>query len=47
MKKAELTQGSSFGTSTIFLEDPPLSAPFSQKVWSYWENKNQLINSVR
>jgi hypothetical protein len=44
MKKAELTEVSSFGSSAIFLEDPPLSAPFSRRVRFYRDNKNQATN---
>jgi len=35
-KKAELTEGSSFGSSAVFfLKDPPLSALFSRRVELY------------
>ena len=34
-KKAELTKGLSFGSSAIFSKDPPLSAPFSRRVWLF------------
>jgi hypothetical protein len=35
-RKAELTGGSSSGSSVIFaLKDPPLSAPSPQRVWLY------------
>ena len=34
-KKAKLTEGSSFGSSAILSKDPPLSVPFSRRVWLY------------
>jgi hypothetical protein len=36
-KKAEHLEGSSFGSSAVLFKDPPLSAPFLQKVWLYRE----------
>jgi hypothetical protein len=38
-KKAELTKGSSFGSSAMlrWTQHPPLSAPSLQRVWLYRE----------
>jgi hypothetical protein len=45
IKKAELTKGLSFGSSAIFLQDPPLSVPFSRRVWLYRDNILCFIRS--
>jgi hypothetical protein len=39
-KKAELTGGSSFGSSAVFSRDPPLSALFSRRVKLYRESQS-------
>jgi hypothetical protein len=44
-KKAELTGGSSFGSSAIFSKDPPLSALFSRRVELY--RVTSLLNLIK
>jgi hypothetical protein len=37
-KKAELTKGASFGSSAMLnIQYPPLSVPFSRRVWLFQE----------
>jgi len=44
-KKAELTKGSSFGSSAVLklFQHPPLSVPFSRRVWLYRENRISVL----
>ena len=51
-KKAELTGGSSFGSSAISSKDPPLSALFSRRVklyrvsqFNYYFTYQKMLNS--
>jgi hypothetical protein len=46
-KKAELTKGPSFGSSAIFsFKDPPLSVPFSRRVWLFQVSLSHYCISV-